>query len=48
MGICKDIRLYSSFFEVIVGEGHNSIDDGDEYWNKISEFLTKQEASIQN
>lgn len=27
--------------EEIVGAGHNSIDDGVEYWNKIYEFLTK-------
>lgn len=29
-------------FEKITGEGHNSIDDGEEYWNKINEFLAKK------
>lgn len=27
--------------EEIVGEGHNSLDDGEEYWNKIYNFLNE-------
>lgn len=32
-------------FEKIIGEGHNSIDDGEEYWNKINKFLTEKDSS---
>lgn len=32
-------------FEKIIGEGHNSIDDGEEYWNKINNFLTEKNSS---
>ncbi len=31
------------FYQEISGEDHNSIDDVDEYWNKIREFLSMQD-----
>lgn len=45
--VWHSIRLGESWggkvsFEKIIGEGHNSIDDGEEYWNKINEFLAKK------
>ncbi|OPZ88437.1 MAG: Alpha/beta hydrolase family protein [Firmicutes bacterium ADurb.Bin419] len=30
------------YWEEIAGEDHNSIDDGEIYWNKINEFLSNQ------
>lgn len=32
------------FYEEISGEDHNSIDDTEEYWNKIREFLLVQDS----
>lgn len=32
------------FYEEITGEGHNSIDDVDEYWNKIRQFLSQKDS----
>ncbi|SNS72134.1 hypothetical protein SAMN05446037_101872 [Anaerovirgula multivorans] len=32
------------FYEELFGESHNSIDDVEEYWNKIEKFLFEQES----
>lgn len=31
-------------FEEINGAGHNTVDDGDDYWNKIYEYLTRRKV----